>query len=480
MLRSPKLRSKDKNMKSIIKKLVTLLIFVTLTGCTLGPNYIRPEVMTPVAYKTESPWKEATPQDAAEKGRWWEIFGDPTLTVLEEKAMAANQELRVALNRVLQVRAGERFSRADQRPRIDLDGSATREHLSADFSATGQGGTGNIYRLPFDLGYEIDLWGRVRRSVEAAEADTESAMADYRTVLLSLQAEVARNYFSLRALDKEIALLEQTAVLREDARDLIKRQYDNGRVSQLALAQAETQLAGTRAEAIGLQKQRGELENALAVLVGQPASNFVLPAAPLDLIPPVVASGLPSSLLERRPDVAAAERQMASASARIGVAETAFFPAISLTGSAGFASTDLEDLFSWNNRIWGIGPAISLPIFDGGRNNANLDRAKAAYEEAVASYRQQVLVAFQEVEDGLRGLEILARQGAMLQQAVVAAEQAWKISENRYRYGLVSYLEVVDSQRTALRAQRSITQLQGQQLTTCVLLIKALGGGWGG
>lgn len=462
------------------KTLILCLLFNVLVGCTLGPDHIQPEMQTPVAYKTDAPWKAATPSDALDRGHWWELFGDPVLNQLEEQAVAANQDLKAAIARVGQVRAGERFNRADQLPRLDSAGSATREHTAADFSLAGQDGISNIYRLPFTLGYELDLWGRIRRSVEAASADSESAVADYRAVLLSLQAEVARNYFALRAIDREITLLDETAELRENARDLIKRQYDNGRVSQLDLAQAETQLAGTRAEAIGLQKQRGELENALAVLTGQLASNFVLPATALDLLPPLVASGLPSSLLERRPDVAAAERQMAAASARIGVAETAFFPAISLTGSAGYASTDLNDLFNWSNRTWAIGPAISLPIFDGGRNNANLARTKATYEEAVASYRQQVLIAFQEVEDGLRGLEVLVRQGAMLQQAVVAAQQAWQISENRYRYGLVSYLEVVDSQRTALQAQRSFTQLQGQQFATSVLLIKALGGGWQG
>jgi multidrug efflux system outer membrane protein len=467
-------------MTSLSKTLSVFLLLNILVGCTLGPDYIRPEVQTPVVYKTDTPWKAATPSDAVDRGRWWELFGDPALNSLEEQAVVANQNLKAAFARVEQVRAGERFSRANRVPRVDFAGSATRQHTAGDFSPAGQDGTGNLYRLPFTLGYELDLWGRVRRSVEASQADTESAEADYRAVLLSLQAEVARSYFALRAIDREIALLDETAELREGARDLIKRQYDNGRVSQLDLAQAETQLAGTRAEAIGLQKQRGELENALAVLTGQPASNFSLPPTPLDLTPPAVASGLPSSLLERRPDVAAAERQMAAASARIGVAKTAFFPEISLTGSAGYASTDLDNLFNWSNRTWGIGPAVSLPIFDGGRNSANLDRAKFTYEEAVASYRQQVLVAFQEVEDGLRGLEVLVRQGAMLQQAVVAAEQAWKISENRYRYGLVSYLEVVDSQRTALRAQRSLTQLQGQQFTTSVLLIKALGGGWEG
>lgn len=459
---------------------MTLLIAVMLTGCTLGPNYSRPEMDVPVAYKTDTPWQEAAPRDTANKGRWWDVYEEPALNELEEHAMAANQELQVALARLMQVRAGERISRADQTPEIDLNGSAKREHVAQDFSAVGGDLTGNSFYLPFVLGYEIDLWGRVRRSIEAAEADTERAQSDYQAIMLSLQAEVARNYFDLRAIDQEIAILEQTATLIEKARSLIKSQYENGRVSLLDLVQTETLLAETRADAIGLQKNRGEFENALAVLTGQSASNFTLPSIPLERVPPSVAAGLPSSLLERRPDVAAAERQMAAASARIGVAKTAFFPAISLTGSAGYASTDIDDLFNWSNRNWGIGPAVSLPIFDGGRNSANLERSKAAYEEAVARYRQQVLVAFQEVENGLRSLEILANQGSMLKKAVASAGEALRISVSRYKHGRVNFLEVVDSQRTELRLQRALAQLQGDQFTTNVLLIKALGGGWEG
>ena len=465
-------------MKVYCRYSVTVMLVLFFTGCTLGPNYSRPEVDVPVAYKADAPWKEVAPQDHVEKGLWWEVYGDQLLNDLEAQAMEANQEIKVAFARLMQVQSGERFSRAAQRPRFDLNGSASRDRIAEDFSSTGKGKVGNTFSLPLALGYEVDLWGRVRRSIEAAEADSASATADYQNVLLSLQSELARNYFDLRALDQEQALLKQTVLLMEEAYNLIKRQYEKGRVSLLDLSQAETQLAETRSEAIGLEKKRGELENALAVLTGQAASNFTLAPMPLNSTPPAVASGLPSSLLERRPDVAAAERQMAAANARIGIAKTAFFPAISLTGQSGYASTELNNLFAWGNRTWGLGPAISLPIFDGGRNTANLERSKAAYEEAVASYRQQVLVAFSEVEDGLRGLEILERQGASLQQAVAAAEKALTISESRYRHGRVNFLEVVDSHRTALRTQRALVQLQGDQFTTSILLVKALGGGW--
>jgi len=465
-------------MKVYSRYLLVPVLVLLVAGCVLGPEYSRPEVAVPVAYKADAPWKEVTPLDSLDKGRWWEIYGDPGLNELEEQAMEASQELKVAFARLMQVQTGERLSRAAQLPRFDVNGSASRTRIAEDFSSSGAGETGNTFSLPLTLGYELDLFGRVRRSIEAAEADSASARADYQNILLSLQGELARSYFDLRAIDQEISLLQQTVKLMEEARSLIKRQYDNGLVSLLDLSQADTQLAETRSEAIGLEKKRGELENALSVLTGQPASSFTLQPMPLNSMPPAVAVGLPSSLLERRPDVAAAERQLVAANARIGVAEAAFFPAISLTGHAGYASTDLADLFNWGNRVWGLGPAISLPIFDGGRNKANLERSKAAYEEAVASYRQQVLVAFSEVEDGLRGLEILGRQGALLKQAVTSAEEALKISESRYRHGRVSFLEVVDSYRTVLRTRRALVRLQGDQFTASVLLVKALGGGW--
>ncbi len=434
--------------------------------------------MVPVKYKNDAPWKEAEPQDALDKGNWWEIYNDPALNDLEEHALRANQNLQAALARVEQVRANARISEADQLPRLDFNGSANRQRTSADLSATGKARSDNIFTLPVDLSYEIDLWGRVKRSIEAAGADYQGAAADYQAVLLSLQAEVARSYFSLRTLDSEISLLEQTIKLRQDTLDLVQNRFNHGQVGQLDVSRAETELASTQSEAIGQQKLRNELENALAVLIGKSSSEFSLVADPLDNQLPRIAPGLPSTLLERRPDVAAAERQMAAANARIGIAKTAFFPAISLTGSAGFASNESSSLFTWDNHAWSLGPAISLPIFDAGRNRSNLERARATYDEAIAIYRQQVLVAFQEVENGLNGLQVLSEQAQAQNRAVKAATEALQISEKRYQAGLVSYLEVIVSQRTALQAQRSITQLQGQQFTTSVLLIKALGGGW--
>ncbi|MDT8421691.1 MAG: efflux transporter outer membrane subunit [Desulfuromonadales bacterium] len=454
------------------------LMALLLSACTMGLDYQQPDTMIPPSYKQDARWKEAEPQATLEKGAWWEIYHDPVLNGLEHRAIEANQSLQAAFFRVQQVRAGQRLSEAERLPQINLSGSGSRERTAGDFSSDGHGRTGNIFSLPFLLSYEIDLWGRTRRSLEAASAESESAVADYHAALLSLQADVARYYFNLRALDNEISLLEQTLGLLREALLLVRSQYENGQVSRLNLAQAETELANVQAEAVGLERQRSDLVNAIAVLIGVPSSDFTLAAEPREMNPPKISPGLPSSLLERRPDISAAERQMAAASARIGVARAAFFPSISLTGKAGFASEEIGSLFEWDNRTWGFGPALYLPIFDAGRNSAKLERAKLGFEAAVATYRQQVLVAFEEVENGLQGLEHLQRQEALLQQALETAGDALDLSNKRYRSGYVSYLEVIDTQRTALQIARSLSRLQGQQMVTSTLLIKALGGGW--
>lgn len=463
----------------MLRRAIFGLLVLLLSSCTMGIDYQKPQAPVPIRFKNDAPWKAARPSDQLPKGSWWKIYQDPVLDLLQQQAVVSNQSLQAAYARLSQVRASVGISESDLLPRFDVNAAASRQRSASDLSLTGHSQTSTLMSLPLLLSYEIDLWGRVKRTVEASRADAAGAEADYQALLLSLQAELARSYFSLRALDSEIVLLQQTIELRRATRELVKSKFDNGQVGQLDLSRAESELASTRAEEIALQQQRNILENTIAVLLGKPPANFTLAAAVASYGPPTIAPGLPSSLLERRPDVAAAERRMAAASARIGVAETAFFPAISLTGSAGYGSNQVDSLFEWDNRTWGLGPAISLPIFDAGRNSANLDRAKAAYEGAIANYRQQVLVAFQEVEDSLNGLQLLARQKETLQQATAAARAAWDISEKRYRAGLVSYLEVVDSQRTVLQAERALTQLKAEQMRTSVLLIKALGGGWG-
>jgi multidrug efflux system outer membrane protein len=449
-----------------------------LTACTLGPDYRRPEVAAAPAFRADAPWKQAAPADALDREAWWQLYGDPLLNDLQERSRSANQDLRAALARIDQARAAARISEADRLPRVDLDPAVSRGRTPDALAPLDRGFTSTVLRVPFDLSWEIDLWGRVRRSVEAATAEYQASAADFENIRLTLHADVARNYFALRSLDAELALLQRTIELRRQNLRLVDSLFRNGQVSRLDVARAETELATAEAEAAGLRRQRAGFEHVIAVLVGEAAANFSLPAAPLDLEPPAVAAGLPSHLLERRPDIAAAERQMMAANARIGVARAAFFPVVSLTGSAGWASNELSSLFDWGNRAWALGPFISLPIFDAGRNRAGLEGARAAWEEAVASYRQQVLLAFGEVEDALSDLRHLADQSAALQQAVTSARQAADLSGKRYRAGLVSYLEVVDSERTALASERLATQVLGQRLQASVSLIKALGGGW--
>ena len=458
---------------------MSLALLFGLAACTLGPDYQRPEVKVPTAFREDNPWKEAAPAAIMDKGEWWQIYGDPVLDDLQRRALSANQDLQAAIARVDQARAAARITESNLYPRLDLDPSEQRSRTSADLSG-GQSTTRTTIRLPLDLSYEVDLWGRVRRSVEAGTAQFEASQADMQNVLLTLQADLTRNYFTLRSLDSQLDLLRRTIELRSRNLQLVTSLFNNGQVGRLEVAQAQTELANAQAEIAALKRRRAATEHALAVLVGKPVANFILPLPPpnLEVRPPLIAAGLPSILLERRPDIAAAERRMMAANARIGMAEAAFFPAISLTGSAGYGSEELSRLFNWDNRTWSLGPFISLPVFDAGRNRAQLAQAEAAWQEAVAVYRQQVLVAFREVEDALSDFRILAEQAEAQQRALTAARQAADLSGKRYRAGMVSYLEVVVSERTALATELLATQVLEQRFQASVSLIKALGGGW--
>lgn len=452
--------------------LIFLVLLSALPGCTLGPDYQRPEITAPPAYLEEAPWKEAVPADELDKGFWWQLYGDPVLNDLQQRALKENQTLKAAVARVDQARAAANISETTLYPRLDLNPAARRGRSSAETTTT--------LRLPLDLSYEIDLWGRVRRSVEAGTALYEASQAERQNVLLTLQTDVARNYFALRSYDAQLDLLRRTVVLRAKNLQVVTSLFNNGQVGRLDHARAETELANTQAETATLKRRRAATEHALAVLVGEPVATFSLslPPANLEVRPPPVAAGLPSALLERRPDVAAAERQMMAANARIGMAKAAFFPVVSLTGSAGYASGELSRLFAWDNRTWSLGPLISLPVFDAGRNRAQLAQVEATWQEAVARYRQQVLIAFREVEDALADIRILAEQDEAQQRALTAARKAAELSDKRYRAGMVSYLEVVVSERTALVTELLASQVQEQQLQASLSLIKALGGGW--
>jgi outer membrane protein, multidrug efflux system len=477
--------SRTGNNRLIAGGILLCLLPLALLGCAVGPDYRRPTADIPAAWKEAPPkgWKEAMPRDDLLKGNWWEIYGDPVLSALEQQAVAANQSLKAAMARVEQARALARIARADFFPTLIFNPSAIRTRESGNRAV--QPGTAptapytsNTFSLPLDLSYQLDVWGKVRRSVEAADADAQGSVAAYETILLTLKSGVAQTYFNLRYLDADLAILKDNTEVLKKSLDLVQVRHRGGIATGLDVAQAETLLDSTQAQFIVEGKQRAELEHALAVLIGKPASEFALAANPLNLVPPAIPAGLPSALLERRPDIAQAERAMAASNARIGVSKSAFFPAIDLTGSAGQSSVTLGTLLSGSSFTWFFGPSISQPIFEGGRLRADLKRALAAYDESVANYRQQVLVAFQEVEDALSDLRILAEQGEAQERAVQAARRAREISAFRYKEGAAVYLEVLDAQRTVLQNEQLASQIRGMQLIASVQLIKALGGGW--
>ncbi len=450
---------------------------------TVGPDYKQPTNAVPAKYKAEElgDWKEGKPLDHVPKGNWWEIFGDEQLNGLELRALQANQELKATVARVDQARATARVARSQLLPTVSFDPSYVRQRYSPNQEPAFGNITANTFSTPLDLSYEIDLWGRVRRGFQSARADAQASLANFYTVLLTLQADVAQNYFALRALDAEISTVAATVELRKEQLRLVRSRYEGGIGNELDIARAETELANAQAEAAGLARRRADLENAIAILVGSnPAAFRVADITSQNWRPqpPVVPAGLPGELLERRPDVADAERQLAAASARIGVAKGAFFPVVTLTGSGGYLSAEAENLFNWSSRVWSIGPSISLPLFTGGRTKANYKRSQAAYEESVAKYRQQVLVAFGDVESSLSATRHLIDQAAAQERAVVSARRAADLALERYTSGIVSYLDVVDANREALLAERSNAVLSGERLIAAVRLIKALGGGW--
>jgi len=452
---------------------------------TVGPDYQAPSNAIPAHYKSLVPgqWQEGKPLDNVPKGNWWELFGDAQLNALENQAITGSQDLQAALARLAESRAVARVSRADLLPNASLDPSFQRERYSPNEDPSFGNITANTISVPLDLSYEIDLWGRVRRGFESARADAQASLADYYNVLLTLQANVAQDYFSLRSLDAEIATVTSTVGLRHEQVQLVRSRYEGGIGNELDVAQAETELATTEADAAALARQRDQMENALAILVGQNPAGFHLAVLPESNTnwhpqPPAIPAGLPADLLQRRPDVAQAERQLASANAKIGVAKAAFFPVLTLTGSGGYLSGDVDSLFNWNSRTWSFGPSLSLPVFAGGRNQANLHRSQAAFAETAALYRQRVLVAFGDVENSLADIRHLADQATAQERAVDNARRAADLATDRYRSGIVAYITVVDAEREALDNERSNAQLAGQRLIAAVQLIKALGGGW--
>ena len=453
-------------------------------GCApMGPDYQRPELETPSHFKEGGGWKFARPADHLPRGAWWTIFRDPALNRLQDQAAAQNPGLRAAMLRVEQARLVARGSRAGLLPDGNFTPSAERRQDSSNLRRSGFdqvdfGGIRNSFRLPLDASYEIDFWGRVRRSIEAADAEAGAAAALGETARLTLQADMAQTYFALRGIQAEMDLLESTVALRRDALKIERDRHKEGAVSELDPARGESELAEAEANLTALERRRAELVNAVAVLAGQPATTFHLSVAALTGTPPGVPAGIPADLLQRRPDIAEAERRMAAANARIGVAKAAFFPSIRLTGRLALESSETGNLFEKGSRAWAIGPSINFPIFEQLVHRTVYEASKLQYEETVANWQSTALRAFQEVENSLSGLRLLAVQEEAQMRAVTAAERAAKLSSDRYLAGLVSHLEAVDADRTRHEALRNARLIVAQRYLTTVQLIKAIGGGW--
>jgi len=463
-------------------------------GCTVGPRYSRPAPPAPPpdAWKTQPPWQEATPKDSIPKGAWWQVFNDPALDAYEQQLLQANQSLVAARDRLDQARSLARVATADMFPQLSADPSAVRQRGSGNRPLDGQAltiGTNgkpepilpytqNVYTVPFSLSYEVDLFGRVRHNVEGANASLQSTAADLQNVQLVLTAELAADYFTLRELDAEFQVVQESVGYQQKGLDLVKSRHDGGIASGLEVAQQATVLDSTVSQLALVQQSRAQFEHAIAVLVGQAASSLSLPVAPLRATPPPVPLGVPSDVLERRPDISTAERLMAFQNAQVGIARAAFYPHITLSGSGGWQSRDLGPLLNAPSLFWSLGADALQPIVEGGRNRANLAAARASYDQSVANYRQSVLTAFQEVEDGISNLSTLSQALATQGAAVEDARLALTIANNRYIGGVTSYLDVINAQTTLLTSERLQTQLLGQQMVSSVFLVKALGGGW--
>ena len=462
------------------RRLLAILAATCLgaAACAVGPNYQRPSVVAPPAYKGLPGWKVAQPQDEVLRGAWWEIFQDPLLNSLEEQVDISNQNLAAAEAQVRQARAQVQAARAGYYPTLTVSASVIRSGGSGTTQPPSSRGPVTAFTLPVDASWEPDLWGRVRRTVESQQAGAQASVADLQSVRLSAQSSLAQDYFTVRVLDTDRQLLDDTAAAYQRSLTIVRNRYAVGVASRADVAQAQTQLQSVQAQAIDVGVQRAQMEHAIATLIGQPASEFSIPVAPLTIAPPPIPVGVPSELLERRPDIAGAERRMAAANAQIGVAESAFYPNLTLSAAAGLASGAFGNWFSLPSSIWAVGATISETVFEGGLRKALTEEARAAYDSTVASYRQSVLAAFQDVEDNLAALGILEDEARVQGGAVQSARQALAVVRNQYQAGTLSYLDVVVTQTIALANERAAVDISGRRMTAAVLLVKALGGGW--
>jgi NodT family efflux transporter outer membrane factor (OMF) lipoprotein len=436
----------------------------------------------PQAWKTQAPWQQAAPKDSIPKGTWWQLFHDPALDAYEQQLLQANQSLLVARDRLEQARSLARVASSALFPQLSTDPGALSQGAGANRPLTGAlvatSYKQHVFTVPFDISYEADIFGDVRHRVEAANASLQSTAADLENAQLVLTAELAADYFSLRELDAELQVVDENAGYERKGLDLVNHRHDGGIASGLEVAQQAALLDATLTQLALVRQSRAQYEHAIAVLVGQPASNFNVAAAPLRATPPPIPLGVPSDVLERRPDIASAERQIAEANAQVGIAKAAFYPHITLGGAGGWQSRDLSTLVNAPSLFWSLGGDALTPIFQGGRNRANLAATRSAYDASVATYRQSVLTAFQQVEDGLSNLQTLTQAATTQAAAVEDARRALTIANNRYVGGVTLYLDVITAQSALLSNERLATQLLGQQMVSSVYLVKALGGGW--
>jgi outer membrane protein, multidrug efflux system len=462
---------------------VMLLTGGALVACSFAPVYRTPSSAPGAAqYKEAGDWKAAQPLDKQDRGEWWTVFADPQLDVLQAKVADANQDLKAAFARLQQARATTRITRASLFPTLTAAASATRARTSVNSPRFPRGTepVGNNFDVEADFSYELDVWGRVRNAVSSAKATQQASAADLAALNLSIHAELATDYFALRAADAQQVLLDKTVADYTLSLKLTQNLYNGGGAALSDVAQAEAQLETARTQAADIRLQRAQNEHAIAVLLGENASTFKASLNPLaaDMAPPAIDAGLPSSLLERRPDVAAAERRVASANAQIGVARAAYFPVFSLAAAAGFDSTNASTWLNAPSRLWSVGPSAVLTVFDAGRHQAQSAQAMAVYDEQVADYRGTVLSAFQEVEDNLAALRQLQQESVSEAAAVTATGTALQQAQYRYKAGIVTYLEVASTENTALQAQLASVSIQMRRMDASVLLVKALGGGW--
>jgi NodT family efflux transporter outer membrane factor (OMF) lipoprotein len=466
--------------------LVAVAMAVLLVGCSVGPKYAKSTVPTAPAYSEQPPqqfeesqgWMTAQPSDAMLKGKWWEIFGESELNGLEEQVGPANQSLKIAEANYREARANIQFQRSFRFPTVSAGPSISTNRVSS-YNPTGANGLQyGLFSLPINASFDADLWGRIRKSIEAAKEQTQASAADMENVKLELQTELASYYFTIRGLDSQKRLLDDTVVAYQKAYDLTNNRYNGGVASKAEVAQAKTQLNQTQAQEIDLGVQRAQLEHAIAVLTGRPPENFHVSLAELKNTLPVIPVGVPSQLLERRPDIASSERQVAAANAQIGIAKAAFYPDLVIAAQGGLQAGSIVNWFTWPSRFWSVGPQLAQTIFDAGQRRSQVNISQAAYDATIASYRQTSLTAFQEVEDNLSTLRILEQEAAMQHEATQAAENSQQLAMNRYKGGLVTYLEVITAQSIALSNERTEVDLMQRRMDASVQLVRALGGGW--